>query len=176
MNQYPFFDQDSDSLPKGERFPSLILSAAEQCLLAVVVLSEGYLGSKWPMLELSTFVKSMEGGNSKLKLFPVFYKLSPSDISAERVETQWRESWMKLVQEGKVSGEEIASWGDAVRELRRFNGMEFSKYGPSEVKYRKAVVEGICNKVPPVMKHKTDDIRGYGRLCEVCERHLHNRE
>ncbi|KAG0617225.1 hypothetical protein M758_5G174500 [Ceratodon purpureus] len=171
MNHYPFFDQDSDSLPKGDRFPSLIFSAVEQCLLAVVVLSEGYLSSKWPMLELSTFVKSMKGGNPNLKLFPVFYKLSPSDITEKKVKKTWTKSWKTLVLEGKVSAEEISSWSDAVLELRAFNGLEFSKlYGTSEVKYRAAVVEEICNNVPPLMKYKTDDIRGCDRLCEITSR------
>lgn len=167
MNHYPFFDQDPGSLPKGDQFPPKILSAAEQCLLAVVVLSEGYLSSKWPMLELSTFVKSRKGKNPDLKLFPVFYKLSPSDLSAQKVETVWKESWNKLVEEKMVSAEEIACWSDAVRELRSFNGMEFSKCGPSEVKYRKALVERICKQVPVMMKYKTESIRGYKRLCEV---------
>lgn len=52
----PFFDQDSDSLPKGKKFASLIIEAAKICQVAVVVFSEDYLSSKWPMIELEKFV------------------------------------------------------------------------------------------------------------------------
>jgi hypothetical protein len=45
---FPFFDKRPSSLPKGKRFAKLILKAAQQCQMAVVVLSEDYVTSKWP--------------------------------------------------------------------------------------------------------------------------------
>jgi hypothetical protein len=62
--KHPFFDQDPDSLPKAEPFPPRIVDAAEQCKIGVVVLSEDYLKSYWPMVELNLFVEF------KVKLFP----------------------------------------------------------------------------------------------------------
>jgi hypothetical protein len=167
MNYSPFFDQEPDSLPKGERFASLILQAAEECWLAVVVLSKGYLTSKWPMLELSAFVKAKKTTNPKLKLLPVFYKLSPGDLDAEKVKKAWETSWNLLVKEEKVRAEEVALWSDAVRELRGSNGVE-SKHGISIVEFVEAVVDDICKCVPPVMKYNTDRVQGYKRMCEVC--------
>jgi hypothetical protein len=167
VNHSPFFDQDSDSLPKGERFASLIFQAAEQCWLAVIVLSKGYLTSKWPMLELSVFVKSRKTNNPRLKLFPLFYKLSPSELDAKMM-IEWVKSWTAMVEDGQVQAEEMASWSDAVKDLRAFNGVDFSMYANSEVKYRAAVVDEICKCVSPIVKHNTDHIRGYQRLCEVC--------
>jgi len=71
LNYSPFFDQNSDSLPKGERFPPHLFKVAKQCLLAMIVLSERYLTSKWPMLELTAFVKARKRKNRNMKLLPL---------------------------------------------------------------------------------------------------------
>jgi hypothetical protein len=77
VNHHPFFDQSSYSLPKAEKFAPAIFEAAEQCRLGVVVVSEGYLTSKWPMLELSKFVESKKTSNPELRLLPLYFRLSP---------------------------------------------------------------------------------------------------
>ena len=48
---FPFFDRRPSCLPKGDRFPELILKAPQQCEMAVVVVSKDYFTSKWPMIE-----------------------------------------------------------------------------------------------------------------------------
>ena len=55
----PFFDKLPSSLPKGERFAELILEAAKQCEMAVVVVSEEYFTSRWPMIELHSFAEAV---------------------------------------------------------------------------------------------------------------------
>ena len=47
-HHFPFFDKRSSSLPKGDRFPELILKAAQECQMAIVVISEEYFLLKWP--------------------------------------------------------------------------------------------------------------------------------
>jgi hypothetical protein len=206
-DEKPFVEQLSVDLKRVNHSP--IFEAAEHCQLTGVVLSKGYLSSKWPMLELSAFLKAKKTKNPNLKLFPLFYKLSPSDLDAKKVETEWMEKWEGLVESGAVQAEEVSLWseavkslldaknvemekekdlkeqlvqgeveaedfsklfGEAVRELRPFNGLDFRKYGNSEVKYRAAVVEEICRCVPPMMEIDTERIRGCHRLCEVRRR------
>lgn len=82
-NHYPFFDQRSDSLPKGKKFAGLIIEAAKTCQVAVVVLSEDYLSSKWPMTELAEFVWARKSGNKNLNLPPLFYKASASFLQSQ---------------------------------------------------------------------------------------------
>ncbi|KAI5056599.1 hypothetical protein GOP47_0028417 [Adiantum capillus-veneris] len=53
-NHTAFFDQHT--LPKGSTFPHLIFTAARGCELGIVVLSEDFLTSKWPMIELEILV------------------------------------------------------------------------------------------------------------------------
>lgn len=89
----PFFDQRPESLPKGEKFPELILDAARQCHVAVVVLSEDHLTSKWPMLELVTFVEAQRSFNTNLTILPLFYKLTVTDLEEQRANEQLMVMW-----------------------------------------------------------------------------------
>ena len=63
-DRYPFFDKLRSSLPIGERFPKRIFDAIEQCPVGVVVLSEEFFMSKWPMLELHAMVKKHKESKS----------------------------------------------------------------------------------------------------------------
>ncbi|KAG0556320.1 hypothetical protein KC19_11G043900 [Ceratodon purpureus] len=165
MKQRPFFDQDSNCLAKAEKFAPEIIEAAGRCRVGVVVVSEGYLTSKWPMLELSRFVEC------GVKVFPLFFKLSPSDLKENEVETRWKQSWRKLVERGEVNEEVLELWSKAAKELRSSNGLEYAKFADSEYKYRCAVVEEICRLWPARPKFSTDvpreEVQGYERLCKV---------
>lgn len=61
----PFFDKRPSSLPKGETFANLIFRAVEQCEMMVVVISDDYFMSKWPMMELEAFVRAVEENNKR---------------------------------------------------------------------------------------------------------------
>ncbi|GLJ41685.1 hypothetical protein SUGI_0862790 [Cryptomeria japonica] len=64
-----FFDEDPQSLPMGKDFLPRIFEAAETCRLAVLVLSQEFWETKWPMLETSTFVKARDK-NPISKFYP----------------------------------------------------------------------------------------------------------
>lgn len=167
-NHRLFFDQESDCLPKAEKFAGKIFQAAEQCQLGVVVLSESYLSSKWPMMELSMFVESKKTKNFDLKLFPLFYKLLPSDLIENEVERKWKHIWRELVKKGEVKEEKLVMWSEALRELRSTNGLEYWKFANSEYKYRSAVVGEIRKLLPPILEWSINHIQGFERLCKVC--------
>lgn len=168
-NVYPFFDQRSDSLPKGKKFSTLILDAARKCRVAVVVLSEEYLSSKWPMLELAEFVRARGSENKNLDLLPLFYKASVGDLSDESIKNKWRPRWMKLVgsDDARV---DLEDWTRALRVLRGINGLSFDKFGNSKESYRDAVVKEIFRLAPPDLLYDTSKIFGWSRICEVSER------
>lgn len=166
VKQNAFFDQDTESLPKAEKFAQNVLYAAAQCRMGVVVLSPHYLRSRWPMLELSKIVESMKTSNPGLKLFPLFLTLSPSDLNDAEVE-KLKPTWENIVRRRKMKEEVVELWSAAVKELRSWNGLDYSSFGNSEYKYRSAVVHEICKLLPPILKWKTDNIQGYERLCKV---------
>ena len=164
-NHFAFFDQRSDSLPKGEEFAALIIDAAKRCQVAVVVLSEEYLSSKWPMLELVEFIRARKSGNTSLKLLPLFYKASVVDLSNESIEKKWRPRWMERV--GTDPRVVLEEWVAAVRELRRVNGLVFDKFGNSEVSYSEGIVKEIFMLSPPDLLYDTSKIFGCDRITQV---------
>lgn len=138
--QAPFFDKRPDSLPKGEKFAQLIFQAARQCKLAIVVISEEYFSrSKWPMLELATFVKA-----DKCTILPLFLGLSCKEFSDLQRRELWFARWAEWAEED--SRIRVDEWKHALKELDRTNGMEYSEaFG--EVAYRKEVVGTACTIV-----------------------------
>jgi len=163
-----FFDKSSDSLPKGKAFPELIVQAARECVVAVVVLSEQYLMSKWPMLELVAFVDAQRTCNPKLHILPLFYKLDVGDLKDGQ---RWKAEWQSLAAlDARVDPRKCE---DALRILTRSNGERFSEYGESEVRYRKAIVAGLYQLSRPYLKYSTPSMVGRSRLCQVSAWHEH---
>ena len=168
LNHFPFFDQNSDSLPKGEKFPPLIFEAARQCLLAVVVLSVTFLTSKWPMMELCEFVKAQKNENPRLRLLPLFFEVSPADISKEAVKNYWTKEWTKFFSEANLSAG-LQEWSESLSVLRATNGLDFHHYEEgSVVAYKEAIIEEICTMLPPPELFEMSEIVGGNRLCKVC--------
>lgn len=163
--QSPLFDQSTDSLPKGEVFADRIFEAAKQCVVAVVVLSSEFLESKWAMQELATFVEAQKTLNPKLKLLPLFYKLEAADL---RTETSTRMTlWTKMA-DADAHRIHLDVWKNAVEVLARANGEVFSKYGGSEVKYRAAIVDAVCQLCRRyVLESRVPSMLGRDRLCKV---------
>jgi hypothetical protein len=88
-----FFDQSEQGLPKGKDFAPLIKEAAQLCEVAVVVLSEEFLSSKWPMIELAEFHGAQQAGNQRLNMLPLFYKLSVGDLCNRSIRDRWMPKW-----------------------------------------------------------------------------------
>ena len=138
--QAPFFDKRPDSLPKGEKFAQLIFQAAQQCQLAIVVMSEEYFSrSKWPMLELAAFVQA-----PKCTILPLFYGISCKEFGDGERRQRWFERWEKWAREDPRIQVEV--WKEALHELDRRNGMEYVE-AIGEVAYRKDVVATACSIV-----------------------------
>jgi hypothetical protein len=165
---YPFFDRREQSLPKGKDFAPLIKEAAQLCEVAVVVLSEEFLCSKWPMIELAEFYAAQQAGNQRLNMLPLFYKLSVDDLRDQSIERRWMPKWREYANDDKRI--DLAKWSAAVRALRKVNGVIFHKKAMSEVAYRKDVVRSIFRLSPPELLYGSSrDMLGYSRICQVCE-------
>ncbi|KAG0575840.1 hypothetical protein KC19_5G034700 [Ceratodon purpureus] len=163
---FPFFDQRSSSLLKGKKFAPEIIAAAQRCRVAVIVLSEEYLTSKWPMLELVEFVKAKKSDNPELELFPLFFKISVHDLSGESFEHCWKTAWADIAKDDPDRFN--LSWcTKALRELRGSNGLKFQDFQHSEVFYREAIVKEISLLLPPDLLDDTSDVIGYDRLCKT---------
>ena len=155
-NHKAFFDI-KDTLPKGSRFPDIIKRAARGCKLGVVVLSNDFLTSKWPMLELEMLVLERD---PKAIVLPLFYKISPEELGSPEKLSEWRCVWKEK------AGQHADQWERAVKGLRSFNGEVFIP-GTSEVAYIKRVVHLICNLVQSSISYDLSPIQGHQRFAKV---------
>ncbi|KAG0601530.1 hypothetical protein M758_11G119300 [Ceratodon purpureus] len=162
-NRSVFFDKRSDSLPKGEPFPQHIFKAIKECQVGVVVLSEEFFSSKWPMLELVAMFKRMRLGNSRLKIMPIFLNISPLECRDVTNHVRWLSTWCEWAQEDKRM--EIEEWKEAVKLLCTMNGFVY-KVGLGEVKFRKEIVKEICEVVRPTTTWDDSHVGG-SRLCKI---------
>jgi len=162
---FPFFDQRHESLPKGEKFSELIFEAAQQCHVAVVILSDDYLKSKWPMLELVSFVEAQKSTNPSLKILPVFYKLRVVELKTQLENEQLMTTWQEFAT--KDPRVDLTKWIGALRILSKINGEEFAKYGGSEVAYRREIVASICKQSRPELLFDVSAMQGQKRFCDV---------
>ncbi|KAG0561338.1 hypothetical protein KC19_9G056700 [Ceratodon purpureus] len=163
---FPFFDQRHHSLPKGKDFVPFIKEAAQLCHVAVIVLSEKYLCSKWPMIELAEFHAAQQAGNQQLYMLPVFYKLAVDDLDDRAIEDRWMPRWRQLAKDDRRI--DVEKWGAAVRALRKANGLVFGKHSTTEVGYRKEIVQSIFRLSPPDLLYGSSrEMVGYDRMCEI---------
>lgn len=178
---FPFFNQRSHSLPKGKDFAPLILEAAKQCHVAVIVLSENYLTSKWPMIELCAFYEAKMENPRRLNVLPLFFKLSREDLDERSIEERWMSKWKEFASlDMRI---DVHKWKKAVKSLPQVNGLIFEQsrtmmYSTgalyrSEVEYRSAITQAILELSPPDLMYGTSEtVVGYDRLCKVLEKLL----
>lgn len=169
---HPFFDQSDKSLPKGEEFPDRIFEAARNCVVAVVILTKEYVTSKWPMLELITFVEAKESTNPGLKLLPVFYDNQPTP----HIDDSWIAQWEKLEAESSSKPSQgrrdrtttfsVQSCKDALRKLRKSNGLHLP-HSKSLESLRQEIVQATLEFLPSSSEIDTENVQGCLRLCTV---------
>jgi len=170
---YPFFDRRPESLPKGERFPKLIIQAAKQCDMLIVVVSNEYFMSKWPMIELNAFVKAHELNHKAKcpqggpKILPLFYGLSIKDLEDEALQKKWFENWEKLAKDDPKKRIVVSDWKYALDVLRSFNGLEYNKQLKEIVAYEDEIVSHVCKSIVPDLKWDDSHVQGKSNICKV---------
>lgn len=162
---FPFFDRQSNSLPKGEKFPHLIFEAARRCHVAVLVLSnEFFTRSKWPMLELSAFVQAQNTStNNHLKILPLFLGISVKKFKQASRRNGWRRVWEKW-KTTDAKNIDVEEWIKATKSVDSQNGLEYIK-GDGEVKYRTKVVDAIRKLVRPDLRWDVSHVQAMPQLC-----------
>ncbi|KAG0559628.1 hypothetical protein KC19_10G119600 [Ceratodon purpureus] len=171
-DRHPFFDKRRSSLPIGEKFPPLIFDAIRQCHAGVLVLSkEFFTKTKWPMLELVAMVRELKSPNSRLKLIPVFYKLSREEWLDHDNRSKWITQWKEWASvDERICIEE---WKKALDALKSINSLMMRD---GEVHLRREIVDGVCKLVLPETRWDDSHVQGRSRLCEILLQKIDERE
>jgi hypothetical protein len=163
-HRFPFFDKRPSSLPKGERFPNLIKDAVARCKMMVVVVSEEYFSSKWPMIELNGFMQATKK-DPNLKILPVFFELNVEEFSDSRRRKKWFKKWETMAKaDDRIK---VAEWKESLKLLGAFNGLVYERHSKEVVAYRQEIVSNICKAIPPDIKYDESHVQGRSKLCEV---------
>lgn len=113
---------DAQSLQASERWRDRIRNEAANCEVAMFVLTEDFVTSEFPMLELCLFMD----GASKTLLLPLFYRRSDTDFNWSEKDLRWEEnigSWSKY---WKSPG--IDECRTALQTLIKVKGFVFDRY------------------------------------------------
>ncbi|KAG0562531.1 hypothetical protein KC19_9G153800 [Ceratodon purpureus] len=172
--RFPFFDKRRESLPIGEDFPRHIFDAIGQCHVGVVILSDEFITSKWPMMELVAMhervLDDVEKGKSNFKVIPVFFRTSPKDLNNHGKCSEWLSCWQELAKENSKRVQ-VGKWEAALKYLQKLNGVVYEGYG--EVKLVKEIVDEICKVVPAEIKMEDSHIQGRSRICNIIQNKIH---
>ncbi|KAI5066620.1 hypothetical protein GOP47_0019244 [Adiantum capillus-veneris] len=157
-NHFPFFDKRPHSLPKGQEFPSRIFKAASECFLAIVLLSEDFLNSKWPLLELVAFVRAKKASQN-VQILPVLLgSLQPHDLKdTAKLSKHWKK-WAKC--DTRIHCSELKA---AVRALKVVNMLAQSKFD-GEVALRSDIVSTVLSMIPPDVRPDVSHVQGKEHL------------
>ncbi|KAG0580160.1 hypothetical protein KC19_4G152300 [Ceratodon purpureus] len=142
---------DSHDLPEGKPFPKEILNALNKTQVGIVVVTEDYFTRKWPMTELISLVASTKKNGNKVRILPLFWKLSTDQVKdklnrdqvIDGLESQsWNEVWMKMSTETHPI--DVKECREAVTILCNTTGIIY-KYIDStyEPEYREEIVEVV---------------------------------
>jgi hypothetical protein len=162
-DRHPFLDKRRDSLPIGSNFPSLIFQAIEQCQVGVVVLSQEFFTSKWPMLELVAMT-NVKKRNPGFVIMPVLLGISLSQCRDLDNHRKWLSIWRAWAESDNRI--DMKDWENA---LHLFGPTNALIYNPDlgELDFREEIVEAICQLVPPETRMEDSYIQGRSRLCKV---------
>ena len=164
-HRFPFFDKRPSSLPKGEMFPGHIKAAVAQCEMMVVVVSEEYFTSKWPMIELNGFVQASKGKDNLKKILPLFYGLNVDEFSESDRQEKWFTKWKEMATADKRI--KVDEWEESLKRLRKFNGWPYDRNSKEVVAYRKKIVSNICKAIPSDNQYDASHVQGRSKLCQV---------
>ena len=184
--RFPFFDKRRDSLPIGDDFSQLIFDAIRQCYIGVVILSEDFFTSKWPMMELVAMhdhvLDDARKGKSTFRIFPVFLYTSIKDLDDSIIRNRWLSCWKNFALENPKRVE-VDKCEAALNYLRLTNGLVYDRQGEAKFKkfekfkklkkckkfknFEKEIVDEICKRVPADFMMDDSYIQGRGRICEV---------
>ena len=167
VHHFPFFDKRPDSLCKGKHFPSLIIKAAKQCCVAIVVLSEEFFThSKWPMIELNEFVQAKASNNPGLEILPLFLGITIAKFNKSARRKSWEKVWQGFADKDRKGRIDVKKWVHALSVLDGLNGIEYVG-AVGEVTCREEVVAAVCKLIPPDIKWDVSRVQSTSKLCEV---------
>ena len=111
-----------DELPRGDKISTELLEVIESSKISIIVFSKYYASSTWCLDEL---VKILGCKNNGQVVFPVFYKVDPSDVRNQQ--EKFGEALAKHEKKFKDNKENVQRWRAALNEASHISGWHCKK-------------------------------------------------
>ena len=134
-----FFDREC--LPPGQEFPERILEELDRTQVGVVIITEEFFQSQGSMIELRSFVDSMnKHPKGERLMLPLFYRLSADEVKAGLRAGSWDENWRQM----STDLHPVQEYREAVAALCNTKGIEYiAKNNGHDLKYIKETLKQV---------------------------------
>ena len=109
-----------NELQRGEKISTKLLEAIESSKISIIIFSKNYATSTWCLDEL---VKILECEKKGQKVFPVFYKVDPSEVRSQR--GKFGEALAKHEESFKYDTNKVQRWRAALNEAGNLSGWHY---------------------------------------------------
>nr|AFP55556.1 TIR-NBS-LRR [Rosa rugosa] len=135
--------RDDPQLERGTAISPELVTAIEQSMSAIVVLSPNYATSTWCLRELSKILECME---ERGRILPIFYEVDPSHVRHQR--GSFAEAFQEHEEEFGEGNKEVEGWRDALTKVASLAGWTSKDYR-YETELIREIVHALCSKVHP---------------------------
>ena len=110
-----------DSLQKGEEISMELVKAIESSMISIVIFSKNFASSTWCLNEL---VKIFECRSNGQLVFPIFYKVSPSEIRKQ--DGEFGIALAEHEEKFKDDIEKVQRWRKTLTEAANLSGFTYN--------------------------------------------------
>ncbi|XP_065632489.1 disease resistance protein RPV1 [Quercus suber] len=128
-----------NELQRGEKISTELFEAIENSKISIIVFSKNYATSTWCLDEL---VKILECKKKGQKVFPVFYKVDPSEIRSQK--GKFGEALAKHEESFKYDTNKVQRWRVALNEASNLSGWHYKNDRP-QFTFIQEIFEGISS-------------------------------
>ncbi|KAI9156378.1 hypothetical protein LWI28_005312 [Acer negundo] len=123
--------RDDEGLERGKEISSELLEAIERSRVSIIVLSKNYVSSTWCLEELAKIVECND--MEKQKVFPVFYKVNPSDIRKQM--RDFKTAFDKHEEDYTENLEKVQRWRSALTKIGNLSGWHLQDRSEADVNH-----------------------------------------
>ena len=110
-----------DDLPRGEEISMKLVKAIESSMISIVIFSKNFASSTWCLNEL---VKIFECRSNGQLVYPIFYKVSPSEIRKQ--DGEFGIALAEHEEKFKDDREKVQRWRKTLIEAANLSGFPYN--------------------------------------------------